>query len=67
MLTDLEIRLKNLPPEKQEEFFYRAAKFFSNSELSCIISEVKNGENLFSAHVKSGVIKKYFVDLEKLL
>ena len=63
---DLKDWIRTQPLEKQERFFMKAARFFSNRELSDIIRYVNSGSSLYSAHLKSGVLARYAVDLNNL-
>ena len=58
--------IKKQSPEKQEQFFMKAARFFSSRELTDIIKLVNSGYSLYSAHLKSGVLDRYTVDLNNL-
>ncbi len=58
--------LKSLPQEKQELFFKKAARFFSNRELTAIVADLQAGCSLLRAHVNSGVLERYVVDLNNL-
>lgn len=63
---DLKEWLKTLSLEEQDSFFRQAARFFTNSELADIINGVRTGRSLYSAHLRAGVLDRYFVDLNNV-
>ena len=58
--------VRALPPAEQEKFFRRSARFFSDRELSAVISNLKAGCSLYQAHLRAGVLDRYIVDLENV-
>ncbi|MDC7126891.1 MAG: hypothetical protein PQJ46_15070 [Spirochaetales bacterium] len=63
---DLKTWLKTLSVYEQELFFKKAARFFSSRELADIITLVNQGNTLYTAHIRTGVLDRYTVDLENL-
>ena len=63
---DLKEWIRTQPRQEQERFFRKAARFFSNRELLDIITMVNSGSSLYAAHLKTGVLDRYSVDLNNL-
>jgi len=58
--------IRSLSQVEQDNYFRQAARFFSNRELAEIIQYIRSGNSLYQAHLKSGVLQRYEVDLVNL-
>jgi len=63
---DLKKYISSYHRTQQEEIWKRFTEFLSTRELRDVMRNVENGETLYSAHDKLGLISKYQIELLRI-